>query len=147
MNYRDAIVEDIKQIECLLSSYALPVNDIEENLHNFFVAEQDKEIAGVCGFEHYSEIALLRSMAVAEKYRENAIGKALFELFKKRIYKLKIKEVYLLTENASDYFKKIGFVEQSRQALPETILQTKQFKSICPTSAIVMRYQSRLIYA
>ena len=49
-----------------------------------------------------------------------------------------IKETFLLTETAMDYFKKLGFTIRERTTIPETVTTTRQFKELCPSSAIIM---------
>jgi len=138
MNYRDAVVQDIEQIENLLKKYNLPVNDIMEYIDNFVVSEQGNNIIGVGGYENLGEIALIRSIAVAQEYRGESVGVNIYHLLEKKIIHIGIKEAYLLTETAADYFKKIGFTIIKRTSIPEAVTITKQFKELCPSTAIIM---------
>ena len=138
MNYRDAVTQDLVQIENLLKKYNLPVNDISEYIDNFVISEEENKIIGVGGYETHEEIALIRSIAVAQEFRGKSIGVNIYYLLEKKIKHIGIKEVYLLTETAADYFKKLGFTIKERTNTPKAVMQTKQFKEICPSTAIVM---------
>lgn len=138
MNYKDAVVQDIGGIESLLKKYNLPANDIMEHIDNFIVAEHENKIIGVGGYEALGDVALLRSIAVAQEYRGKSIGVNIYHLLKRKIKNKGIKEVYLLTETATDYFQKLGFTIKGRTTIPKTVMQTKQFRELCPSTAIIM---------
>lgn len=138
MKYRDAVTQDIEQIENLLNKYNLPVNDIMEYIDNFVVAEQENNIIGIGGYENLGKIVLIRSIAVAQEYRGESIGVNIYHLLEKKIKDIGIKEAYLLTETAADYFKKIGFTIKERTMMPEAVTTTRQFKELCPSTAIIM---------
>lgn len=138
MNFRDAAIKDIKQIEYLLKECTLPTNDIKDYIDNFVIAEQDKEIIATAGFERYGEIVLIRSIAVKQKYRGKYIGNRLFKMLESKFRSENIKVLYLLTENATEYFKNLGFAVKERESVPDVITQTKQFKGLCPASATLM---------
>ena len=138
MNYREAVAQDIDQIENLLKKYHLPVNDILEYIDNFVVSEQENRIIGVGGYETVGDIALIRSIAVVQEYRGKSIGINIYRLLERKILNTGIKEVFLLTETASDYFKKLGFTIKNRANIPHAVTTTKQFKELCPSTAIIM---------
>ena len=138
MNYRDAVAQDIEQIKNLLIGYNLPVNDIMEYIGNFVVAEQDNNIIGVGGYEIHGTIALLRSIAVAQECKGKSIGVNIYHLLERKIKEAEIREIYLLTETAMDYFKKLGFTINECSSIPKAVMKTRQFKELCPSSAIVM---------
>lgn len=143
MNYRAAVKEDIEKIELLLKECDLPTNDIKEHIDNFILVENENKVIGVAGFEIYSEIVLIRSVAVVQKHRGKFIGNKLYQLLESKIRNKGIKELYLLTESATEYFKKIGFTIKDRINVPESIIQTKQFKELCPETANIMYYDLR----
>jgi len=138
MTYRDASVKDIAEVEYLLKHYNLPVNDILEYIDNFVVSEQDNKIIAVGGYEIHEGISLIRSIAVAQEYRDRSIGVDIYHLLERKIKNNGINKAYLLTETATGYFKKLGFTIKERTSIPKAITQTKQFKELCPSTAIVM---------
>ena len=78
-------------------------------------------------------------MAVDEKLRGKALGKEIVEEIIDKAKQLKIKDLYLLTETAHDYFLKKGFQDVPRDAVPDAIKQSTEFSQVCQVSATVMK--------
>jgi amino-acid N-acetyltransferase len=49
-------------------------------------------------------------------------------------------DVYLLTTTAAPFFEKLGFSVVDRTAVPPEVAAAPEFAAICPSTAIVMRY-------
>lgn len=143
MNYRDAVNLDIERIEHLLKECSLPYNDLNKYIQNFVVAENNNIIIGVGGFEKYGDASLIRSLAVISEYRGIGVGGKIYALLERKISNVGINKLYLLTETATDYFKKVGFTIRVRENIPEAILRTKQFRELCPSTAFVMYNELR----
>lgn len=139
MNFRSASKADLNKIEKMLRLFDLPYEDCKHHLNHFVVVEENGEIIGTGGMELYGDIVLLRSFAVCKKYRNKAIGKRIYFKIKGSAIEQGVREIYLLTETAEQYFEKLGFNSINRDLVPEPIKQTKQFSSLCPASAIVMK--------
>ena len=134
-----AAPSDFKAISELLLMHKLPIEDINQELAHFFIVKQQGLPVGVIGMEQYGEYGLLRSMATDPAHRNNGIASSLVtELFNygKR---LGLKEMYLLTETAENYFTKKGFQKINRDQVPATIKQSAEFSHLCPTTAVVMK--------
>ncbi|MDH3378966.1 MAG: arsenic resistance N-acetyltransferase ArsN2 [Gammaproteobacteria bacterium] len=129
--------------ECqnLLRAANLPYSDIEPHLQTFFLARRIETVIGVAGFEHYGDVALLRSVAVAESVRGLGIGRQLCDACCSYASALGIRSLYLLTETAADYFATMGFQEIPRNNAPPSIQNTNEFREFCPTSAVLMTRQ------
>jgi amino-acid N-acetyltransferase len=138
LEYRQAIESDFRAIHDLLECHDLPANDCKEHLKNFVVAVEDDKIVGVGGFEHCENSGLLRSFAIHQAYEGLGIAKRIFEKLKANAKSLKIEKFYLLTTTASEYFKRFGFSECPRGKAPTSIVDTKQFRELCPDSASMM---------
>lgn len=139
MNHRQATNADLQEVIELLNSSELPSNDCADHIRNFIVIEEDNQIIGVGGFEIYGVVALVRSIAVKPMYRGKGIAGYIYQSLEKIANRLGVRTFYLLTESATEYFKSLGFIVYDRTKTPTTIMQTKQFKELCPSSAIVMR--------
>ena len=61
----------------LLSDSNLPVADLESHIDAFTLAKCNGIVVGTAGLEIYGELALLRSLCVAERHRSKLIGVAL----------------------------------------------------------------------
>jgi len=138
MNFRKATAADLAAIKILLNSSKLPSSDCDQHIENFIVAEERGKIIGTGGFEICGTNGLVRSIVIAPEYRGNGIAKEIYQQIENGAYSLGINTLYLLTESATEYFKKLGFVIKKRSETPKSIMQTKQFKELCPSSAAVM---------
>jgi amino-acid N-acetyltransferase len=52
---------------------------------------------------------------------------------------LGLRELYLLTTSASDYFPRFGFERIGREALPSSLQASEEMRGACPSSAAAMR--------
>lgn len=138
MNYRDATHDDLKTIRELLDICNLPSVDCEEHLNNFILVEEINKIVGVGSLEVYDTVGLLRSIAVLPNNRNMGVGKIIYELIERKAFYLGVKILYLLTESADEYFSNFGFSVKDRNEAPLSIMKTKQFKDLCPSTAKVM---------
>ena len=141
MKYEFARSSDLAEIKNLLSSVDLPSEDIAGHLDGFIVARVRKTILGVAGMELYGEACLLRSLAVHPDHRGKGVAKELFRLIVAQAQKIGVKELYLLTVSIEVLCEKWGFKRIVRSRVPMAILASKEFKSLCPESAVCM-YQS-----
>ena len=114
-----------------------PIDFKEENVI-IFKALKSKHIAGIVGLEIYHDIGLLRSLAVRPVYRGQKIGKSLIDHLTHHAIRGGLKEIWLLTETAEDYFAKQGFKTVDRTLVSPLIKTCRQYRVLCPDSAIVM---------
>ena len=145
MNINDMVIEystsgDIAHIITLLKENNLPITDIEQGKQNFFVAKIDDLIIGSVGLEIYGSNGLFRSLAVNEKYRNNAIGKRLYNTMLDYCNEKRLNKLYLLTTTASEYFKGLGWNIADRNNVPVSVASSKEFSSLCPSTAFCMDY-------
>jgi amino-acid N-acetyltransferase len=122
----------------LIKRNGLPIEDISTSTKLFSITK-DNEIAGTIGIEFYNQVALLRSLAVAETYRSKGIGGKLVEHIEKIAKQNAVKELILLTTTASDYFSKKAYRTIERNNVPEEIKKSSEFSSTCPSSAVIMK--------
>jgi amino-acid N-acetyltransferase len=123
----------------LLGRAGLPDNEVAPRWGHFFVVrEDDGRVVGVAGLEVHGEHGLLRSVAVEPAYRGQGLAAALVEAVVARARLLELREVFLLTTTASDYFPRLGFKECARDAVPDAVRESWEFRSGCPKTAVVM---------
>ena len=130
--------EDLLEILTLLEECELPTEGLASQLSTTLVARKGKEIVGCSALELYQELALLRSVAVKPSFRKQGLAlrltRAALDLAKQH----KVTDVYLLTETASTFFSKMGFVNIQRSDSPEKIQRSAEFTTLCPDTAKVM---------
>lgn len=130
---------DFEMVASFLAKAGLPANDLPEGLPHFFKAEIGNELAGTVGLEIYGRFALLRSLAVPEKFRNRQTGRKLYSAAVTHASENGVGELFLITTTADRYFARLGFVIIERETVPPEIRQTQQFQGVCPSSATVMR--------
>jgi len=133
-----AMADEREAIRTLLKQAELPSEDFAQHLHNFLTATQNGSLAGAVGLEIYEESGLLRSLVVEASYRGQGLGIELCEQIFAYAQSQGIKELYLLTTTAADYFPKLGFSLIDRDCVPPAIRTTAEFTSICPSTAVCM---------
>lgn len=129
---------DEEAIKNLLKEADLPHQDIANHLHHFLLAKRENHLIGVVGLEVYGEFGLLRSLAVAEPHRGKGVGKRLYENLMAYARLQGVKELYLLTTTAEAVFARFGFIKVDRNSVAEPIQSTREFQSLCPSTAVCM---------
>lgn len=130
---------DIAQIKELLRVTHLPTVGAKKAADCFLIADNG-QVIGILGVLYEGEKALLRSFAVSPLYRCKGIGGLLLTAMLQELKTQNIQEVYLLTETAADYFKRIGFGEIARKAMPENLLKESGLDQACPCSSKCLKY-------
>jgi len=125
---RKARIIDAKDIQALINKYAMAnlmlprsLNEIYDNIRDFYVAENGSKIVG-CAALHVSweDLAEVKSLAVDEDQQKKGVGKKLVDKCLKEAKDLGIKRVFALTL-VPDFFKKIGFKSISKKKLPQKV--------------------------
>ena len=125
---RKAKIEDIKYIQQLINLFAkqdlmLPrsLNELFENIRDFWVAEENKRIVG-CAALHISwdDLAEIKSLAVAKNKQGKGLGKELVLYCLNEAKALGAKKIFVLTYKP-EFFKKFGFKRLKTSELPHKI--------------------------
>ncbi len=133
-----AVPTDLPAILDLIDGSKLPSAGLEQHVGSTLVARDGDRIVGTAALELYGGSALLRSVAVAGELRGQGVGQALtnaaLDLAKRR----GVHTVYLLTETATQFFPKFGFRPVPRTDVDPGVLESTEFTTACPASALVM---------
>ncbi|HUR80790.1 MAG TPA: arsenic resistance N-acetyltransferase ArsN2 [Thermoanaerobaculia bacterium] len=130
---------DVDGIKSMLVANALPTAGVDEHWKTFLVARDGDRMVGVAGAEAYQFAALLRSVAVDPEYRKSGIGRRLVRQLLDRLASRGLREFYLLTTTAEEYFKKRGFKPIDRDEVHPQLLSSHEFQGACPDTAVCMR--------
>jgi len=136
---------DHTSIVVLLQDTNLPPDGIESHLDNFLVIRHPESVAGPqslvgsVGLEIYGESALLRSLAVHPDFQNRGLGTKLVDGITEVAKRKGIKNLFLLTDTAEEYFKEKGFVVVSRDLVPEDMKQSIEFTTLCTSSPSLMK--------
>jgi len=127
----------LEEIKELLAVCRLPTDDIRNDAV-FVVARAGAQLCGAAGVEPFGAMALLRSVAVHPAWQRRQIAHALCDEIMRRARAMGVTHVYLLTTDAQDFFRRLGFSAITRDSLPSEIRATAQFRELCPASASAM---------
>ncbi len=122
----------------LLREANLPTRDLNPLLEHFFIAIEDNKMIAVMGMDKYGKNGLLRSAIVKTGHRGSGIASALLNQLHEYAKQQEVSTLYLITNTAEKYFEKRGFHKISRDKVPETVLQSKEFNGLCPSSSVIM---------
>jgi amino-acid N-acetyltransferase len=138
---RDARPEDWSAVSDLLAAAGLvPLDETAQFGPQYAIAEDRAGIpVGVAGYERYGADILLRSVAVAESHRSAGIGAKLTEDRLAHAQAAGASAAYLLTDVASGYWRRHGFVAIERPIAPSGITKSREWSHACPASATAMK--------
>lgn len=130
--------EDLESVNSLLKLVGLPIEGVTDNFHNFFVAWEKNQLQGCAGIEIYEDVGLIRSVAVHPSFQGRGLGRKLVETIQRFSVENGLKEIYLLTETAKEFFSKQEYVIIPRNEADIKVKQSIEFTSLCPVSATCM---------
>lgn len=140
INIRPGIDADLPVMLNLLAAAKLPTGDLGDCLPGtFLIAESTWGIVGIAGLERLGDDGLMRSLAIADTWRGLGLGDRLVKECETMAHRAALKQVYLLTTTAADYFLKRGYADIARDSVPATVAGHAQFRSLCPASARCLR--------
>lgn len=96
--------EDIPAIKILLKKSDLSTEDITSPALTFITAKRNEEIIGTAAIEVYDHSCVFRSFAVLPEFRNQGIGKPLYNSILELAVKSGFINLYLLTITAETYF-------------------------------------------
>jgi amino-acid N-acetyltransferase len=129
---------ELPELVRLLERSRLPIDGIAEHVASTLVARDEGRVVGSAAVELYGRVGLLRSLAVDEALRGRGLGVRLTEAALALARARHLDTVYLLTETAGEFFPRFGFRPISRAEVDPAALQSVEFTTVCPASALVM---------
>ena len=134
-----ATADDLEPIKALLTDSGLPTAGVDDHWKTFVVARDGEVFVGCGGAEAYQVVALLRSIAVVPEYRSHGVGRRIVRQLLDRLASRGLREFYLLTTTAEEYFRKRGFKTIDRDEMHPQLLSSRELQDACPASATCMR--------
>jgi amino-acid N-acetyltransferase len=126
----------------LLGSAHLPTEDLTEaHCEHFYFSGPAHAPKGLVGLELYGDVALLRSLVVAEEIRGRGAGRALLQHAEAQARARGVRRLYLLTTTAEEFFAVQGYARAARDTAPPAIRATREFAGICLSSSVFMMRQ------
>ena len=122
----------------LLKKNNLPTEDINSGTQ-LFVLEENDGVIGTVAVEYDFNVALVRSLSLAEEKRKSGIGEILVRFIEHYVHKQGVHSVYLLTTTAENFFLKKGYKRIDRNKVPDFIKNTKEYSVLCSSSSTLMK--------
>jgi len=138
LTLRAATALDAAPIRDLLERNQLPTSDLASARAEFIVACESARIIGAGALERCGDCALLRSIAVERQWRGSGAGRLIVEELERRASAQGLRELILLTLTAREFFARLGYRAKDRARVPAAVLDSGEFRSLCPASAVCM---------
>ncbi len=130
---------DLSNILELLTRSMLPVDGLADHLATTLVARAHGRIVGCAAVEIYGTAGLLRSVAVDPARRGEGLGHRLTEAALELARARGVRNLYLLTTTAGDFFPRFGFQRIDRTEMDPALERSAELRGACPASALAMR--------
>lgn len=123
-----ARISDVPQMHKLINFFAdrgemlaRPLSEIYENIRDFFVIREGERVIA-CAALHisWSDLAEVKSLAVAEDRQKQGIGDQLIKACLKEARGLGLPVVFCLTYKPG-FFEKMGFTQTDKMELPHKV--------------------------
>jgi len=123
-----AKIPDIPQIHRLINDYAgkgemlaRPLSELYEDIRDYFVIKEGEQVLA-CGALHvsWSDLAEVRSIAVAEDRKKQGLGALLVAACLEEAGALGIKSIFCFTYQP-DFFRRNGFIDVDKMELPRKV--------------------------
>ena len=128
MKVEKARIRDVVQMQQLINYFAdkgemlaRSLSEIYENIRDYFVVRQDEQVIA-CGALHvmWSDLAEIKSLAVAESSQRRGIGGQIVETCLKEASELGIATIFCLTYKPP-FFERFGFSQIDKMELPHKV--------------------------
>jgi amino-acid N-acetyltransferase len=130
---------DIPAVEALLSGVGLPLEGAREAFASGVVARDGDRILGAAAIERFGDAGLLRSVVVAPDQRGHGLGTSIVAAAEKVAGDAGIRELYLLTETAVDWFPRLGYEVIARAEAGAAVGDSIEFTTVCRDTGVSMR--------
>jgi len=133
-----AKLSDIPAMQALVSSEVKEgiildrsEDEVATNIRSYVLAKEGEKLVGYTALHiHSKRLAEIRSLIVDEKYRGQKIGQRMVEFTLEEARTLGVEEDVLVLTYLPEFFKKLGFHEINKEAIPEHKIWTDCIKCI-----------------
>jgi amino-acid N-acetyltransferase len=129
MTYSD-IAEVLRIMHPAVEDKALiprTASDLEEKIKDYIVYEVDGTVHGCGALHKYGQQGEIAAVAVDEMYTNAGVGKRIVSYLLEKALVMKLKQVFLLTTQTSDWFSQLGFVQGKITDLPKEKQKTYNY--------------------
>ena len=130
--------EGVAELAAALRGAGLPTSDLTEAGRRFFRFGDEHGLIGYGGFEGLGPKRLLRSVVVPPDRRNAGAGGRMLAALERAAADDGTTHLFLLTTTAEPFFRRHGYAALSRDAAPDAVSASAEFRNLCPASAAFM---------
>jgi len=131
---------DYPEITHMLEVCDFPFSDVQDKDIEFWIIRENGILIATGALQHAGDSAIFRSFSVNPEFRNKGFGERIYESILKSASVRGISTLYLLTTTAERYFLKRGWTRLDRNSTPKAVLESSEFKTICPSTAVCMAF-------
>jgi len=139
MRIERATASDARAVEALLAAAGLPLDGAEEALARGVVARDGDRVVAAAAIERYGSAGLLRSVVVSADRRGTGVGRGIVEAAEALACGEGLTDLYLLTETAADWFRRLGYGVVARGDAAAAVGASIEFTTVCRDVGVAMR--------
>jgi amino-acid N-acetyltransferase len=126
-------------VEALLASASLPLDGAADAVARAgVVARLSGTVVGAAALELYGAAGLLRSVVVSADHRGTGLGRAVVAAAEALARAEGVRDLYLLTETAIDWFPRLGYVPVERAVALAAVGASIEFTTVCRDTGVPM---------
>ena len=130
---------DVPAVERLLLEAGLPRDGAAEALGLGVVARDGDRVVAAAAVERFGDHGLLRSVVVAPDRRGSGLGHEIVAAAEGLARESGLRDLYLLTETAIDWFPRLGYEVVERPLAAAAVGDSVEFTTVCRDTGVPMR--------
>ena len=140
MEFQRATGDDVPAVEALLADAGLPLDGAAAALDLGVVGREGPHgpVVAAAAIERYGDDGLLRSVVVAPDHRGNGAGHGVVAAAEALAREAGIRELWLLTETAIDWFPRLGYEVVERATAATAVGESVEFTTVCRDTGVPM---------
>ncbi len=139
MQIERARPDDTAAIEALLAAAGLPLDGAADAFALGVVARDGGRVVAAAAIERYGDAGLLRSVVVDPAHRDRGLGRHIVAAAEDLARQAGVRELYLLTETAADWFPRLGYEAIDRSVAAAAVGASVEFTTVCRDTGLPMR--------
>ena len=139
MRIERATRADATSVELLLRDANLPLEGAADALSLGVVARDGEAVVAAAAVERYGDAGLLRSVVVSRDHRGTGLGRAIVAAAESLAREDGVRDLYLVTETAVDWFPRLGYQVVDRPEADAAVGASVEFTTVCRDTGVPMR--------
>ena len=145
MGLTRATPADVAAVEALLADAGLPLDGAAAAFELGVVGRDAPggPVVAAAAIERFGDDGLLRSVVVARDHRGTGLGRELVAAAEVLAAEAGIRDLWLLTETAVDWFPRLGYQVVERATAAAAVGESIEFTTVCRDTGVPMHRSVR----